>query len=103
MNFVINGVSWWVQLVPATHSKLRIAFGEYALGACDSSTRTIYIRHSLNDRRMKKVLCHEIAHAAMFSYGVELSQYEEEVVADILANYGFEIITITDKIFNFIK
>lgn len=52
---------------------------------------------------MKKVICHEVAHAAMFSYEVYLDPAQEEVLADLIATYGHEIISITNKIFNRIK
>lgn len=52
---------------------------------------------------MKKVICHEVAHAAMFSYEVYLDPTQEEVLADLIATYGHEIISITNKIFNRIK
>ena len=48
---------------------------------------------------LKKVLCHEIVHAAMFSYGVSLSLDQEEIIADIIATYGEEIINVTNKVF----
>lgn len=37
---------------------------------------------------LKKILCHEITHAAMFSYNVDLSIEQEELVADLIATYG---------------
>ena len=52
---------------------------------------------------MKKVLCHEITHAAMFSYNVFLTYEQEELIADLLATYGEEIVDITNKIFSRIK
>ena len=48
---------------------------------------------------IKKVLCHEVVHAAMFSYNVEISLEEEELLADLFATYGQEIIDITNRIF----
>ena len=51
----------------------------------------------------KKVLCHEVVHAAMFSYNVMLSIDEEEVIANIIAKYGEEIIKITNSLFKKIK
>ena len=48
---------------------------------------------------LRKVLCHEITHAAMFSYGVKLTLEQEELLADLLATYGDEIFFVTDKIF----
>lgn len=52
---------------------------------------------------LKKVLCHELTHAAMFSYNVELSYEQEELLADLLATYGEEIIDITDSLFDRLK
>ncbi len=36
----------------------------------------------------------------MFSYNVNLSIEQEELVADLISTYGEEIIYITNKIFN---
>jgi hypothetical protein len=52
---------------------------------------------------MKKVICHEVAHAAMFSYDVQLGYDQEEMLVDLIATYSHEIISITNKIFNKIK
>ena len=46
---------------------------------------------------MKKVICHEVAHAAMFSYEVYLDPAQEEILADLIATYGHEIIYITNN------
>jgi hypothetical protein len=51
--------------------------GEYTVGACDNLTRTIYLSETLSGDFLKKVLCHEITHAAMFSYNVDLSLEQE--------------------------
>ena len=48
----------------------------------------IYINGELSPLMMKKVLCHELTHAAMFSYGIELSIEQEELLADLIATYG---------------
>ena len=74
--------------------------GTYSIGACNDTLKTIYINEELNDFYIKKVLCHELTHAAMFSYSINLSIEQEEVVADLIATYGEEIIDITDIIFN---
>ena len=98
--FLINNVYWKVALVSPDFPLLRRISGEYSIGACDNLTRTIYINKTLNDSLFKKVLCHEITHAAMFSYNVNLSIEQEEVIADIISTYGTEIIYITNKVFN---
>lgn len=39
----------------------------------------------------------------MFSYGIELSFEQEELLADLIATYGQEIINMTNSIFNRLK
>lgn len=41
--------------------------------------------------------------AAMFSYNVFLTEDQEELLADLLATYGSEIITITNRVFAKLK
>ena len=94
----INGETWRIFLVSPNHPIL-YTNGSYALGACDNITHSIYINENLNSYKMKKVLCHELTHAAMFSYEVELTLEQEELLADLLASYGQEIIDMTNEIF----
>ena len=97
---IINGEDWRVCLVPPTHPELMRSDGSFTIGACDDTSKTIYISYDLSPFYTKKVLCHELTHAAMFSYNVELSIEQEELLADLLATYGQEIIGITNKIFH---
>ena len=62
--------------------------GTYTLGACDNNLKTIYISDNLNDKYIKRVLSHELTHAAMFSYNIYLNYEQEEVLADLFATYG---------------
>jgi uncharacterized alkaline shock family protein YloU len=39
----------------------------------------------------------------MFSYGINITIDQEELLADLIATYGEEIIEITNKIFKKIK
>ena len=97
--FEINGIVWNIEQVPEYHSRLRKGDNSFALGSCDSKDRTVYINASTPAYKLKKVLCHEITHAAMFSYGIYMSEDQEELIADLIATYGQEIIDITNKIF----
>lgn len=101
--FNINNEYWKVLLVPPYHLGLRKSDGSSALGMCDDQTKTIYINKNLDNEMRKKVLCHEITHAAMFSYNINLTIEQEEIVADLIATYGQEIVHITNLIFNRIK
>lgn len=95
---ILNGVSWVVKFVEPNDSMLRRSTGGYTIGACDNNYKEIYINNELSTKMMRKVLCHEIAHAAMFSYGVLLDLEQEEVVADLIATYGWQIICETERI-----
>lgn len=99
--FIINGINWKIAYVNPDYPLLqRIISGVYALGACDNLTRTIYINNQLSGALLKKVLCHQITHAAMFSYNVDLSTQQQELIADLISTYGEQIIYITNKIFS---
>lgn len=99
--FVINGEIWDVLLVSPNHPALQRSDGSYALGTCYDGNKTIYMNIDLMDapQLFKKVLCHEITHSAMFSYNVTLDYSQEELIADLIATYGEEIIDVTNRIF----
>lgn len=97
--FLINDTYWKLAFVSPDFPLLQRESGEYSIGACDNLTRTIYINETLRDKLLKKVLCHEITHAAMFSYNVSLTPEQEELIADLISTYGEQIIYITNKIF----
>lgn len=94
----VNGEGWGVCLVPPYDSSLTTPEGTQALGCCDDITKTIFISNALHPSRMRKVLCHELTHAAMYSYNVDIPDPEEEVLADLVASYGDEIISLTNMV-----
>ena len=99
----INGRSWRVLEVSPGHSQLERSDGSFSIGACDNNKSSIYIVEGLDNFMFRKVLCHELTHAAMFSYGIEMSLEQEEILADIIATYGREIICKTNIFFSRIK
>lgn len=99
----INGISWRVRMVSPAHPMLLTPQLTHALGVCDKATQTIYIDKTLSPARVKKVISHEIVHAVMFSYGIDLSYEEEELVADFVSEYGDEVLRHTKVIYNGIK
>lgn len=92
-----------VKFCHPNHPMLRRSNESTTIGSCDDNTKSIYLNKNLNDKMLKKVLCHELTHAAMFSYNIELSYEQEELLADLLATYGEEIIDITDNLFDRLK
>lgn len=101
--FNINGEFWRVAYVPGNDYSLLKPDGTFAIGACDDYMKTIYLNRALQGDYLKKVLCHEITHAAMFSYNVSLSLPQEELLAELMATFGEEIIDITNIIFDYLK
>lgn len=97
--FKINHEEWYIKFVPYDHDMLYRSDGSSTIGTCDDPTKTIYINNGLRGKILKKVLCHEITHAAMFSYNIELSLKQEELLADLIATYGEEIIDIANEVF----
>ena len=95
----INGEAWTILLASPNHPALQRPNGSFSIGCCDDITKTIYINENVNEFYLKKVLCHELVHACMYSYNVELNDYQEEVLADLIATYGQEIIFITNSMF----
>ena len=96
----INNEEWYIKFVTAEHPLLYRSDGSLSIAACDDNTKTIYINNNLTGLLFKKVLCHELTHAAMFSYNIDLTIEQEELLADLIATYGEEIINITNKVFN---
>lgn len=98
--FIINGITWLVKCVQPNDPVLMNEYGDFTLGCCDNTRQMIYIAETLGPKMFNKVLCHEVTHAAMFSYGVLLTIDQEELLADIFATYGKEIIEVTNKVFS---
>lgn len=100
---IINGIKWGVRLVSPAHPMLLTPWGTHSYGVCDKATQTIFVDKTLFSRKLKEVIYHEIAHAIMFSYGIELLYDEEELVAELIGKYGDEIFTQGNIIYNGIK
>ena len=97
--FNINNEFWTLEFVPFNDRHLRRPNGSYTIGSCDDDLKRIFLSENLSGAMLKKVLCHELTHAAMFSYDVNLTVAQEEMLADIIATYGEEIISITNTLF----
>ena len=94
-----NGEVWRICLVSPDHPQLQRYDGSWSIGACNNYTKTIYIMEGLDDFMFKKVLSHELTHAAMFSYNVNLTLEQEELLADLIATYGREIVCKANSFF----
>ena len=97
--FQINGQTWFIKIIDPNNEVFVMDNGMYTIGVCDNNTKTIFLSNQLRGNLLKNVLCHELVHAAMFSYQVELDLEQEELVANLIATYGEEIIQKTNEIF----
>lgn len=91
----INGIRWRLLQVSPSNPALQTPNGNLALGCCDSTNHTIYIRKDLHDKKVKEVLLHEITHAVIYSYNIELTPTKEEDIVSIISSFGLEIIKLT--------
>lgn len=98
----INGRNWDIVVCEPCSPALATSAGYCALGVCDDNIGKIYIQTGLSREKMRKVLCHELTHAAMFSYNIDLDYWTEEIVADLIATYGEQIIGETGRMFNYL-
>lgn len=96
--FDVNGETWTIVLASPEHPMLRLKNGRHTIGVCDDAQKRIYINEELPLSLMGKVLRHEIAHAVLFSHNVLLSEKDEELIADVVATYGQEIIDIFNRV-----
>lgn len=100
LKFEINGEDWVVQFVsPYNPYLVRLDGRGYTLGTCDDLLKIIFINERLPEEQVRKVLGHELTHASMFSYNIDLPIDFEEILAEIIAIYGEEIVYLTDSLF----
>ena len=98
--FAINGEYWRILFVSPNYVALLKPNGDFAIGACDDFSKTIYLSNDLSGEYLKKVLCHEITHAVMFSFNIEMPLPQEELFAELTAAFGEEIIKMTNVLFS---
>ena len=98
--FIINRELWRVVFVDPRHPALLKPNGDFAIGAYDDYSNTIYLSNNLSGDVLKQVLCHEITHAIMFSYRIKMPLQQEELFAELVAMFGEKIIKITNILFS---
>lgn len=99
LNMTINGIEWTIEYVEPNNPIFRLKNGTYTIGMTDNSLKTVFINKRLNNFMTRKVLTHEITHCICFSYGIYMPIETEELLADFIANYGYEIIENVDNVF----
>lgn len=99
----INGEVWNLIFVDSTHRMLIKPDGTMAVAACHRPSNTIYLSKELKGNSLRKVLRHELTHAVMLSYELELTYGEEELIAGVFDVFGDEVITLTNMLYELLK
>lgn len=97
--YQINNKNWNMAFVEPYSEVLKRSDNSFTVGVCDNNTQMIYIADNLQGVFLRKVLLHEVTHSAIFSYGIDMSVEQEEMLCDFLATFGDEIIDVVDNIF----
>ncbi len=100
MQVKIHNNIYNIHLINKNSKYLVMDDGEVHSGVTDFITKDIYIRNDLNDSSLKYTLYHEITHAYIESYGLLQIDWNDEIVADFIANYMIDIFETIDEILN---
>ena len=98
MQVKIHNNIYNIHLINKNSKYLVMDDGEVHSGVTDFITKDIYIRNDLNDSSLKYTLYHEITHAYIESYGLLQIDWNDEIVADFVANYMIDILGTIDEI-----
>lgn len=108
VSFIMNGYFWRVLRVPPDSPLLIDRTGKHCVATTDPNTQCIYLSDILQGEFQKTVLLHEMGHCVMLSYGLVLTIRSklpknlwieaEEWCCNLIADYGEEIFTKTEKI-----
>lgn len=109
-SFFMNEILWHFMLVRSDSNVLYDRTGNRRVATTDPDTRCIYISSNLDPDLRKRVILHELAHAAMVSYGLipqvrdftypEAEIRAEEWICNFLADYGSEIFEIAASLYS---
>lgn len=98
MTFSINNRIWYVVFTASNSPKLRRSDNSLTVGVTDDNDGCVYLSDVLRGEFLRKVLCHELVHCFMFSYSIHISIQEEEYIANWVATYGTDLITLLDNL-----
>lgn len=100
MQVKIHNNIYNIHLINKNSKYLVMDDGEVHSGVTNFITKDIYIRNDLNDSSLKYTLYHEITHAYIESYGLLQIDWNDEIVADFIANYMIDIFETINEILN---
>ena len=84
----LNNNRYAVKIVKYDDENLLMDDGDYHFGVTDFNKKIIYIADNLSNSAFKYTLLHEITHAVIDSFGFLQVEWNDEIVADFMANYS---------------
>lgn len=106
--FCINDIHWKVYYVSNNSYFLIDRTGKRCIATTDVKRKIIFVDCSLIGDELRKVLLHELTHAAMDSYGLIQDIHKmvprknwifvEEWICNFIYNYGVEIMDNVNKV-----
>lgn len=84
----LNKNQYAVKIVKHDDENLLMDDGDYHFGVTDFNKKIIYIANNLSDSAFEYTLLHEITHAVIESFGFLQVEWNDEIVADFMANYS---------------
>lgn len=102
-NLKINNLEWCIKLVPTRNRNLVVENNE-CFGSCNYTELTIYLDDSLQYSRIKQTLSHELTHAYLHSYMIEMKEnYNEENICEFVSLYSQHILDDCRKFMEFYR
>lgn len=98
MEIYINNILWKIKCVGFNNSNLYRNDGTLTIGMTDNNKCTIYINENLDGKMLYDVICHELCHAFVFSYNINIPVEMEEMLCQFICDYGKTILDCTDEI-----
>lgn len=103
-NLKINNLEWCIKLVPTRDRNLAVSEVSGSYGVCNPTDLTIYLDESMSYTRMKQTLSHELTHAYLISYMLDLKEnYSEDEICEFVALYSQHILDDCRKFMEFYR
>lgn len=100
-----NGIPWHVMRVGHNSPALIDREGRAALATTDPHKRVICVSKDVSGARLQHVLMHELTHAVMASYGMDVGAFAfdriaaEEWACNLIADHASEIVAGARRVF----
>ena len=82
MKIIVNSIVWNIIFVPSNSKELLRSDNVLTLGVTDRNVNCVFLSNQLHGELLYKVLCHELCHVYIFSYGIYFLMEEEERLAE---------------------